>query len=1432
MARKTRKKQIKSRQPSAASRAGKAMKGPHFPISAASLPQAVELHQQGQLEQARQAYEQILVAQPEHAEAIHLLGVVDHQTGQHERAVERITQALQLLPGTLLFKKNLAAAARSAGNLALAEQMCREALAENNRDPLMWQLLGQLSVQQQAWSTAVEAFVQAEQLELTAEEKLQCRLQRGDCLSRLKRSFEAIACFEAVTAEYPDQLVAVHNLAREYQLSGQLERAIDWYERTLKLDPECASAWNNLGVIYQNQALFERARECVERARAAAPQLPDVHNNLANIQEALGNPEQGQELLERAIQLRPEYAEAWHSLGQLHLRAQNFAEGWEYYRWRLKKQDHDHRHYKHPVWQGQALSEEKLLVYSEQGIGDVVMFASCLPDVLARVEHVCLEVDPRMLPLFARSFPQTQVIPRPKIDPAAEMRVPGVDWQISLGELPGLFRRSADEFPRQAQLLTADSRLLEKWRARFAELGSGLNVGISWFGGKNLELQVRRALPLTYWTSILTIPGVNFINLQYGPRAEERKSLEQSIGVTVHDWADSNPLVDLDDFTAKLAALDLVISIDNATVHFAGGAGVPTWAMLAAVPDWRWGLHSEQTAWYDSVRLYRQQQQGNWGPVIQQVSQKLRQLAEMHAQQAPSRRSQPTETRHQIPGEHNPTPELPRETNSAVAAASTSGPLNSTGPAAPGRGAVTLSATAQRVKPRCAIVSPVGPGHEKLYLQAERSIRDACVRGAGPFREVIPFRLDDTQGKYGRSRARNFAEEEAHRQGIEWLFFLDADDLLVPDVFVQVQPYLDQYDAIWGQIYSFADGSHQAERREGQLGLTDRFADVLNCDPFLSLQMGHFVRTSVARQYPFNEQMDAGEDFDYYLRVWSEQRCIKLDVPLFANRRGRHSSGPRSANGQQWMQVVHPLLQQYRQRFVSERQSGAGVDGGPAQSCLQAVREISVDRGSAPVERTCDPASPAEQSSRGMKLAIYGMMRSGTTLLCDKLTVPGQGLVLLEPNIHLESKPEHVRRQLERFGLQIPDSVWEAGTRGQSFQTFFEAELLPRLQQLDYWGVKMVNFTRWQEFLQRYPTEYLLLCVRDIRDVVLSALDLAPKLGNFVDSAWIERRALETASALVEMSQRPHRLMRYEDFCSQPELIDQLAATLGLQQTGKERFGLEAVPHRLYEEQKHGGQVSDQSVGRFASEPAGPARELAIRVWEQATAYQRAFGYPTAEAAAPMMVKPEPTRESSMPALTESAEHPLAIFWKQDRLANIIPRTSLGGEFPEGWDVRAFLQEWLPLRAGEQILEVGCGYGRLCEAFPAEQYRGIDINPEAIGLAKQRNPSYRFEVTEYTAEYPRADAILAYTVLLHVDDLSIGPMLQRCSRSAPVIVVAEILGRQRWRRSGNPPVYNRDLADYIGLFRDLNYHLVDCQERPYAHYSQTNISFLKFQRAA
>lgn len=182
-------------------------------------------------------------------------------------------------------------------------------------------------------------------------------------------------------------------------------------------------------------------------------------------------------------------------------------------------------------------------------------------------------------------------------------------------------------------------------------------------------------------------------------------------------------------------------------------------------------------------------------------------------------------------------------------------------------------------------------------MEALESVRMATLH-KGPFNKVNVKLIDDTLGEKGRSKARNegVAESEA-----DWIFFLDADDLMHPDALENFIP--NDFDAVWGLIMGMND---QFIMERLQVRSIIDYRSLIAFDPYRTLQMGHFVKREAF--IPFDEEMNTGEDWKYYLEMWKTRKCIKVPRPFMINRTGRHSTGPKSATGQEWVSVVYPMV--------------------------------------------------------------------------------------------------------------------------------------------------------------------------------------------------------------------------------------------------------------------------------------------------------------------------------------------------------------------------------------------------------------------------------------------------------------------------------------------------------------------------------------------
>jgi hypothetical protein len=306
----------------------------------------------------------------------------------------------------------------------------------------------------------------------------------------------------------------------------------------------------------------------------------------------------------------------------------DFRQGWPDYEARKNGADAvPGMRFELPQWQGQALGNAALLVYGEQGLGDELMFASCLPDLLAESNRVVLYCAPRLEPLFRRSFPQAHVTSGPQLgDPDRIAGSPWrAQWKVGIGSLPLRFRSRQEAFSPRAPYLHADPQRVASWRARLAQLGAGLKVGISWRGGTLRTRREVRSIALEHLAPVLGVPGAKFVSLQYADDGSEVSRLRDERGLSLACFPEIDD--DYEQLVGLVGAVDLTISVCTAVVHLAGALGKQVWALVPAVPEWRYMEDGDAMLWYPHVILRRQQHPEDWTSVVQDTSIALARLA-------------------------------------------------------------------------------------------------------------------------------------------------------------------------------------------------------------------------------------------------------------------------------------------------------------------------------------------------------------------------------------------------------------------------------------------------------------------------------------------------------------------------------------------------------------------------------------------------------------------------------------------------------------------------------------------------------------------------------------------------------------------------------------------------------------------------------------
>lgn len=555
---------------------------------------ALKLHRAGELARAEAIYRTVLTQAPEHPQALYLLGTLKTQNGRWQEAVELLQRATVARPDHPDTHGNLAIVLQNLGRLDEAIAHFRKAIA------------------------LYPAFAEGHN-------------NLGVALQAKSLHDEAERCFHEALRIRPDYPEALVNLGNIHEQRDQWEPAAECYRRALALRPDYPEAQASLGHVLCQSGKTEEAILHGEQAVARRPDLVEARNFLGVSYIETGNPARAIECFRAALARDPGHAKAHHNLGLAHLLAGDFAPGWEGYEWRFQANPALAQPLPLPDWDGGPLAGKGILIHAEQGAGDEIMFASCLSEIVRVAKRCVLTCDRRLLALFRRSFPDVEVIGVEVVDGQRENarswlpRIGHIDLQCPLGSLPRFLRRGPECFPAHGGYLRADTRRVAAWRERLASLGDGPKIGLSWRGGSATARRARRSIPLESLGELLSIPGMRFVNLQYGDTGAERHRVRDRLGIDVHHWEDADPLSDLDEFAALITALDLVITVANAAAHMAGALSVPVWVLTPFAPDWRWQLARADSPWYPSARLFRQGRADDWETTIAAVGATLRQ---------------------------------------------------------------------------------------------------------------------------------------------------------------------------------------------------------------------------------------------------------------------------------------------------------------------------------------------------------------------------------------------------------------------------------------------------------------------------------------------------------------------------------------------------------------------------------------------------------------------------------------------------------------------------------------------------------------------------------------------------------------------------------------------------------------------------------------
>jgi len=570
------------------------------------LLDAVAHQEAGRLAAAAAGYATVLEIEPEQPQALLFAGVLACKTGQTARAVDLLERAVAVRPthaeaqfafGNALWTAGLKPRARDAWAGTLRHD-CRHVGA----------LLNLARAQEEAGETddAVETCRQA------VEARPEHALPRAALAAALRAAGQldpALAEADLAVAYDPHLPQAHYQRGTTLKALGQAAKAADALRHAVRLAPDDASSQLNLANTLHDLGDPAAAEHHCRAAIAADPAMAEAHSVLGLLLTQAGQLDAAIAACAEAVRLAPDMAEAHWNMGIALLTDGQLQSGFACYEWRKRhpKFAHEFRTLPTPEWRGGPIAGKRLLILTEQGLGDAIMLARYAAPLAAAGAEVTIACDRKLVPLLRTAAGVSAAV-------ANAHDLPDHDLWVDQMSLPLLCGTTLETIPSPGPYLAADPPIADLWRLRLPDT-QNLRVGVAWAGNPLHSNDANRSCPIASLKSLATAPGIDLVSLQVGPRAAEASVLRaRDMSPLLTDYAQTAGLID---------RLDVVVTVDTSVAHLAAAMGKPTFIMLPHCPDWRWLAECGDSPWYASVRLVRQPSPGDWDSVRREVIDRL-----------------------------------------------------------------------------------------------------------------------------------------------------------------------------------------------------------------------------------------------------------------------------------------------------------------------------------------------------------------------------------------------------------------------------------------------------------------------------------------------------------------------------------------------------------------------------------------------------------------------------------------------------------------------------------------------------------------------------------------------------------------------------------------------------------------------------------------
>ena len=651
-------------------------------MSAGALDKAIQLHQRGGLQDALVLYDEILKTNPKHFDALRMSAMVHFQKGDLQEAEKRFLNAINVKADYAPVYCDYGLTLQKLGRIDEAISNYDKAISIDPRFSNAHFNRGVALISGNKFDDAILSYDRAihfspghtkahlnrgfalfklNRLEEAVEsfndairtkaDSADAYYSRGVTFAKLKRTQEAVASFDKAIAINPFHEDAYYNRGCALEALQRLDEALANYDKALALKPDFPEAHYNRGSVFYTLKRFDDALACFDQALAIKPDYFDAQVYRGNTLKELLRFEDALESYEQAILINPRSTDAhvnrgsalielkrfddaiagyfeaasrdpnaaliYNNMSHLLLLIGNFKDGLEFYEWRKKtKEPVGNRDFDKPLWLGQtSLRGRTILVHEEQGVGDVIQFCRYVKLLAAEGAKVIFAVPEKLSLLMQSLGGGVQVCLMSEIPPA-------FDFHCPLMSLPLAFKTDAPTIPAQAPYLAAAPERVSALRRKLSGNVAKKVCGLSW-RSKAGRTGDKRSVDLAKLFDVIDPEGYVFVSLQYGDVSGEIAALKDAAGIEIVSIPEIDNFADMDGFAALVDACDVVLSIDNTTVHMAGALNKTTFLMLPYLPDWRWLLDREDSPWYPSMRLFRQESHGNWDGVFRAVSAAL-----------------------------------------------------------------------------------------------------------------------------------------------------------------------------------------------------------------------------------------------------------------------------------------------------------------------------------------------------------------------------------------------------------------------------------------------------------------------------------------------------------------------------------------------------------------------------------------------------------------------------------------------------------------------------------------------------------------------------------------------------------------------------------------------------------------------------------------